>query len=151
MSDTMEYKGYAGSVEYSAEDELLYGQLLGISDCVMYDGEDVKTLRSNFEGAVDEYLAFCGAEGKAPDRPFKGSLNIRIPAELHRSLALEAQQRHTSLNSIIAQRLSNAHQAPLHKERTTGVLVSVTARRKRTGEHTGAEKTGRSGHTARQS
>jgi predicted HicB family RNase H-like nuclease len=37
MSNTMEYKGYTGSVEYSAEDRLLYGRLVGIRDRVIFD------------------------------------------------------------------------------------------------------------------
>lgn len=108
MSDTMEYKGYTGSVEYSAEDNLLFGRLIGIRDRILFDGADVKTLQKHFHEAVDEYLAFCKAEGKTPDRPFKGSLNIRIPAELHRTLALTAEQEHKSLNSVIADRLGES-------------------------------------------
>lgn len=113
MSNTMEYKGYAGSVEYSAEDRLLYGRLIGIRDRVIFDGEDVSTLEKNFHGAVDEYLAFCKEEGRAPDKPFKGSLNIRIPSELHRTLALRADQQHKSLNSVIAEQLASAVGTPL--------------------------------------
>ncbi len=34
MSETLHYKGYDGSVEYSAEDRVLHGRLLGIRDMV---------------------------------------------------------------------------------------------------------------------
>lgn len=112
MSNTMDYKGYTGSVEYSAEDRLLYGRLLGIRDRVLFDGEDVATLEKNFHGAVDEYLAFCKEEGKTPDKPFKGSLNIRIPSELHRTLAIRAEQEHKSLNSVIAEQLASTMETP---------------------------------------
>ncbi len=124
MSNTMEYKGYTGSVEYSAEDNLLFGRLVGIRDRILFDGEDVKTLRKNFEGAVNEYLAFCEAEGKTPDKPFKGSLNIRIPADLHRSLALQAEQEKKSLNSVISERLDHSFRTlaadPRRKTRISG-------------------------------
>jgi len=69
MSQTLQYKGYDGSVEYSAEDRVLHGSLLGIRDAIVYEGADVDSLESNFRAAVDEYLAFCSAEGKVPDRP----------------------------------------------------------------------------------
>jgi predicted HicB family RNase H-like nuclease len=108
MSNTMEYRGYTGSVEYSAEDRVLHGRLVGIRDRVIFDGVDVKTLEKNFHGAVDEYLAFCKEEGRTPDKPFKGSLNIRIPSELHRTLAIRAEQQHKSLNSVIAEQLASA-------------------------------------------
>ena len=51
---TMKYKGYTGSVDYSEEDNCLYGEVLGIShDAITYEGKDVDELRKDFEGAVD--------------------------------------------------------------------------------------------------
>jgi predicted HicB family RNase H-like nuclease len=61
MSQTLQYKGYDGSVEYSAEDRVLHGSLLGIRDAIVYEGSDVDSLESNFRAAVDEYLVFCAA------------------------------------------------------------------------------------------
>lgn len=64
MTGTLNHKGYAGSVEFSEEDELLHGKLIGIRDAVTYEGKDVKSLTRSFRRAVDEYVAFCEAEGK---------------------------------------------------------------------------------------
>jgi hypothetical protein len=36
MSETLQDKGYNGSVEYSAEYRVLHGQLLAISDVIVY-------------------------------------------------------------------------------------------------------------------
>jgi predicted HicB family RNase H-like nuclease len=69
MSQTLIYNGYEGSIEYSAEDRVLHGSLIGIRDKVIYEGTSVDSLEKNFRTAVDEYLAFCEAEGKVPDRP----------------------------------------------------------------------------------
>jgi predicted HicB family RNase H-like nuclease len=80
MSQTMQYKGYDGSVLYSAEDRLLHGKIVGIRDAVIYDGADVATLEKNFHGAVDEYLDFCRVEGRTPNMPFKGKLQCEAPA-----------------------------------------------------------------------
>jgi len=101
MSQTMQYKGYDGSVLYSAEDKLLHGKILGIRDFVIYDGKDVETLETNFQGAVDEYLAFCKAEGKKPDVPFKGSFNVRLTTELHLRASRFAEQKGIKLNAVI--------------------------------------------------
>jgi predicted HicB family RNase H-like nuclease len=105
MSQTLQYKGYDGSVEYSAEDRLLHGSLLGIRDAIAYEGADVDSLESNFRAAVDEYLAFCAAEGKAPDQPFKGSFNIRVGSELHKRAALFAEEHHQKLNAVVSRAL----------------------------------------------
>jgi predicted HicB family RNase H-like nuclease len=75
VSQTLSYKGYDGSVEYSAEDRVLHGSLLGIRDAIVYERVDVDGLESNFRAAVDEYLAFCEEEGKSPSQPFQGGCN----------------------------------------------------------------------------
>ena len=69
MSQTQQHKGYDGSVEYSAEDRVLHGSLIGICDFIVYEGVDVGDLEFNFRAAVDEYLAFCAAEGKMANLP----------------------------------------------------------------------------------
>jgi predicted HicB family RNase H-like nuclease len=97
--------GYNGSVEYSAEDRILHGSLLGIRDMVTYEGSDVDSLEANFKAAIDEYLAFCEAEGKTPDRPFKGSFNVRVGADLHKRAVLFAEEHNQKLNNIVSQAL----------------------------------------------
>lgn len=101
MSRTLQYKGYDGSVLYSAEDKVLHGRILGIRDMVSFEGTDVGSLEKNFKAAVDEYLAFCAAEGKTPDMPFKGSFNVRIPQDLHQWAALYADEHDLKLNAVV--------------------------------------------------
>lgn len=105
MSQTLEYKGYDGSVEYSAEDRVLHGALLGIRDAIVYEGVDVDSLETNFRSAVDEYLAFCAEEGEAPDQPFKGSFNIRVGPDLHKRAALFAEAHNQKLNAVVSRAL----------------------------------------------
>ncbi len=66
MSTMLEYKGYCGSVEYSAEDEVLHGRLEFIRDLVTYEAPDAKGLQAAFEEAVDDYLDLCQSEGRKP-------------------------------------------------------------------------------------
>jgi predicted HicB family RNase H-like nuclease len=105
MSQTLLYKGYDGSVLYSAEDRLLHGRILGIRDMVSFEGTNVRSLEKNFKAAVDEYLSFCTAEGKTPDAPFKGSFNIRISQNLHQQAALYAEEHDLKLNAVVQQAL----------------------------------------------
>lgn len=67
MSTMLEYKGYLGSVEYSAEDEVLHGRLEFVRDLVSYEGKDAKEINAAFREAVDDYLELCKAEGGKPD------------------------------------------------------------------------------------
>ena len=64
MKNAMTYKGYVGTVEYSEEDNCLFGRIAGIRDIISYEGESVKELRAAFEEAVDDYLGYCAATGK---------------------------------------------------------------------------------------
>jgi predicted HicB family RNase H-like nuclease len=44
---------------------------------------------------------------KKPQKPYSGSLNIRIPSEVHSQLALKAQMTGRSINAIIKDLLTN--------------------------------------------
>jgi predicted HicB family RNase H-like nuclease len=99
----LEYKGYTGTIEYSAEDGLLYGKVLGINGLISYEGETGKDLEADFREAINAYLEDCTSSGKKPEKPFKGSFNVRIPAELHQKAALMAMEAKESLNSFVAE------------------------------------------------
>ena len=101
MNNLMEYKGYIGSVEFSEADGILFGKVQGIRSRISYEGKDVKELVRDFHGAVDEYLAMCEEEGSTPETAYKGSLNVRLGADLHRRAAIYAITHQQSLNSFI--------------------------------------------------
>ena len=101
MSNYLEYKGYLGSVEFSKEDNCLYGKVLGIRSLISYEGQSVDELKSSFEYMLDEYLAECKAENIEPEKPYKGSLNVRIGSDTHRILAMQAQAKNMTINSYI--------------------------------------------------
>ena len=108
MNNTMEYKGYLGSVEFSQEDALLFGKVLGIRALVSYEGESARELMENFRGAVDDYLSLCAEEGIAPEKAYKGSFNVRISPELHKRAVAAAAARQMSLNSFVESSIERA-------------------------------------------
>ncbi len=99
----LEYKGYTGSIEYSKEDDLLYGKALGVKGLISFEGKTGKELELDFIEAIDEYLSDCKEEGITPEKPFKGSFNVRIPTELHQKAALLAMKDKMSLNNFVAE------------------------------------------------
>ena len=99
----LEYKGYTGTIEYSKEDGLLFGKVLGIKALISYEGSTGKMLEADFTDAIDTYLADCKQDRVAPEKPFKGSFNVRIAPELHKQAALLAREENTSLNSFVAE------------------------------------------------
>ena len=101
MNNTMEYKGYLGSVEFSEEDALFYGKVLGIRALVSYEGNNAQELIADFHGAVDDYLELCAQQCKEPERAYKGSFNVRISPELHKQAVVAAMSRNMTLNSFV--------------------------------------------------
>lgn len=75
MDETMEYKGYVGSVEFSREDKLFFGKVLGIRATVSYEGVDKRHLLEDFLNAVDDYLSICESEGIKPEKSNIRDLN----------------------------------------------------------------------------
>jgi len=97
------YKGYTGSIEYSADDNLLFGKVLGMRGLISYEGETGKVLENEFKVAITNYLESCEEKGIDPGKPFKGSFNVRVSPSLHQKVALLAKENKTSLNSIVTE------------------------------------------------
>ncbi len=101
MNNTIEYKGYIGSVEFSEEDNLFFGKVMGIRSLISYEGENSTDLITDFHNAIEDYLEACKAEGREPEKAYKGSFNIRISPELHRQLVVCATSHQMSMNSFV--------------------------------------------------
>ena len=66
---TMNYKGYTGSINYSAADWVYYGRVLGIEGLISYEGKTLAALRQDFARAIDDYLEMCRQHDKTPQSP----------------------------------------------------------------------------------
>jgi len=103
--NTMTYKGYIGSVNYSDKDQVFFGKIEGINGLVNFEGESVKELTAAFHEAVDDYLAYCEDEGIEPDKSYTGVLNVRLTPAVHRKVAMLALQEGVSINAFIREAL----------------------------------------------
>jgi len=99
----LEYKAYIGSIEYSREDDLLYGKVLGINGLISYEGKTGSELEADFKDAIDTYLNDCKNAGLTPEKPYKGSFNVRVSPELHKYASLLAMEEKVSLNNFVAE------------------------------------------------
>lgn len=101
MNNLLSYKGFSGSIEFDAEDELLYGKIQFISDTICYDAPSAKELKQAFMQAVDAYLECCAEIGKQPNKPCSGSFNVRISPALHQQAHMLALKNSKSLNAFV--------------------------------------------------
>ena len=105
MKNTLDYKGYHGSVEYSAEDKVLHGRVLGIRSMITYEGSDAESIEQDFRESVDAYLEMCERRGLAPEKEYSGLFQVRVSPETHRSLAVKAEASGKKLNTIVVEAL----------------------------------------------
>jgi predicted HicB family RNase H-like nuclease len=108
MKNAMTYKDYIGTVEYSEDDNCLFGRIAGIRDIISYEGESVAEIRKTFEEAVDDYLAHCATAGKEPNKPYSGKFVLRIDPALHARIAAKALIHGKSLNQYAVDLLAKA-------------------------------------------
>ncbi len=102
MTDnTMQYKGYYGSVDYSHADNLLHGKLLGIKSLVSYEGTSIPELQKEFKLAVDDYLEMCREENIDPEQPFSGSVEVRLDPDTWIKLTKTARSEDVPVSKLI--------------------------------------------------
>ena len=98
----LEYKGYYGSIEYSKDDDCLFGKVLGMPDnLISYEGNTATELYNDFKEAIESYLDYCKRNNLKPRKSYNGILNIRIPTEIHGRIAMYAENHGTSINAFI--------------------------------------------------
>lgn len=106
--DYLEYKGYKGSVEYSKEDNCLFGKVQGMSKAlILYEGQTLDELRKDFEDGIDSYLEGCRTDGVEPAKPYSGRLNLRMSSELHSRVAAFVLASGTTINDFINKAIKN--------------------------------------------
>ena len=101
MENYLKHKNYFGSVEFSSEDNTLYGNIIGIDDLVTYEAESVKELKKVFIESIEDYLETCNSLGKEPNKFFKGVFNVRTSNYVHRYLVMLAEKKKMKLNEVV--------------------------------------------------
>ena len=77
MSKFFEYKGYRGTIESSDEDDVLFGEVIGLKhSLILYEGEDLKALEGDFKDAIDYHLSVCDSEGREPEKPCYDGIGV---------------------------------------------------------------------------
>ncbi|NRA73243.1 MAG: type II toxin-antitoxin system HicB family antitoxin [Rickettsiales bacterium] len=105
-NNTLKYKGYYGSISFDEEAKTFYGKVEFIRDLVNYEARDAESLIAALHEAVDDYITDCKNAQKEPDKPFKGSFNVRIGSDLHQKISLYALDHEDTLNNVVKNALN---------------------------------------------
>ncbi len=98
MNNTISYKGFTARVEFSADDNVFVGRLLGTKDIITFHGETVEELKTSMRESVDFYVEVCEKTGKSSKKSYSGKLLFRFPNRLHAEIAEAAARRGKSIN-----------------------------------------------------
>lgn len=107
MKDMLKYKGYYGSIHFDGDDLILFGKVEFVKALISYEGESAAEIKQSFEEAIDDYLVMCEKENMVPEKPFKGTFNVRIGEALHERAVIAATGRGIKLNEFVKQALEH--------------------------------------------
>ena len=122
----MKYKGYTAVLKADEEQGILFGQVVGLRDVITFQAETVSQAIKEFHISVDTYLEFCRTRQQSPEKPYSGNFMVRVNPELHREIAILAQMRSVSINSLVARLIRNAAK----KRDGTGSAVRIVTSQK---------------------
>jgi predicted HicB family RNase H-like nuclease len=102
------YKGYAGQIDYDENADVLFGTVVNANLLTSFRGRTVAGLKKSFRNVVDTYLAECREAGRSPDKPYNGTIIIRVDPEIHRRVAMRAAAARKSMNKFVMSLLEKA-------------------------------------------
>jgi predicted HicB family RNase H-like nuclease len=105
MSQLLDYRGFQGTVMYSAEDKLLHGRVLGVRGLVSYEGESIPDLEADFRTAVDDYIEFLDSNGVSP-LPLAEVIPVAFPPALHQRAFRFAEKHNQELTDVVEEAVS---------------------------------------------
>ena len=109
--NTMSYRGYTARIEFDERDSIFVGRVLGLRSIISFHGQTVEELRTQFAGAMDDYVADCQVQGVSPEKPASGKLLLRVTPEIHSQALVKAQASGKSLNQWATEALERAMRA----------------------------------------
>ena len=117
MVDVLSYKGFIGSVHFSARDDVFFGKVEGINDLITFEGDSVNELKTAFRYVIDEHIKDCENESIPIENSYNGNLNLELTPDLHRRVAIMAKAHGSTLNAFI----KKAIEQKLARRKKTGL------------------------------
>lgn len=90
--EEIRYKGYIGEYEYKEEDELFFGTITNIDDCVTFEASNIIGINNSFCDAVEDYIKLCEEAEKEPSIKEEKTINTQPHYKNDESLYLVADK-----------------------------------------------------------
>ena len=105
MRNTMEIEGYRAVIQFDPDIEMFRGEFVGLNGGADFYARDITGLRREGAASLEVFLDMCREDGVEPRRQFSGKFNVRIPPDLHASIAAAAAADGKSLNQWVTDEL----------------------------------------------
>lgn len=99
------HEGYIAEISYEDGDDLMHGSTINTRATLHFAGRNIVELKAAFADTIEDYRAWCKERGVEAEKPYSGTLSLRIPPELHKRVAELAAKAGESINQFIAERL----------------------------------------------
>ncbi len=104
----LKHDGYIAEVGYEEGDTLMHGSVLNARAVLHFAGRDIEALKAAFAETIADYRAWCEERRVEPEKPYSGTLSLRLSPELHRRIAEQAAKAGESIDQYIAERLEES-------------------------------------------
>jgi predicted HicB family RNase H-like nuclease len=102
---TLTHDGYLAELEIDEAAGVIHGRVINARAMLTFEGETLAELQAAFADTIADYREWCKERGAEPEKPYSGTLSLRIAPELHRRVAEQAAKAGESINQFIAERL----------------------------------------------
>ena len=105
MRNTIEIDGYRAVIQFDPDIDMFRGEFVGLNGGADFYARDVAGLRREGAASLRVFLEMCEEDGVEPRKQFSGKFNVRLPPELHASIAAAAAADGKSLNQWVTDEL----------------------------------------------
>lgn len=103
--NVMTVDDYHATIEFDPDLDMFRGEILGLNGGADFYGKNPKELRAEFKRSLAVFLEVCAEKKIEPKRHFSGKFNLRISPQLHEKLAIAAQAKGKSINTLAQEAL----------------------------------------------
>jgi predicted HicB family RNase H-like nuclease len=122
-AQTLMLDGFIAELTIDSEAGLIHGEVVNTRAVLTFAAQDVAGLKPAFQDTLDDYKAWCKARGVQPERPYSGTISLRMRPELHRDVVAAAVKSSLSVNAFIISALEQATRS--EKESPSGELKAL--------------------------
>ena len=104
--NTLTHDGYVAVLEIDDKAGIIHGRVINARAVLTFEAQALSERRGAFADTIADYQDWCRERGVEPEKPYSGTLSLRIAPELHRRVAEKAALAGESINGFIEHRLA---------------------------------------------